>query len=98
MNRFVRAERSLRGHLGREATVTEIADEMQISMPRAERLSALIVGLRSLDEGSSLTAFEQLSVEDLGEPPPSVERLVELQLEHEKLDQLLRSLSQREEQ
>ena len=28
----------------------------------------------------------------------SVERLVELQLEHEKLDRLLRSLAQREEQ
>ena len=36
--------------------------------------------------------------EDLGEAPPSVERLVELQLEHEKVDRLLRSLSQREEQ
>jgi len=58
----------------------------------------LITGLRSLDEGSGLEAFEQLSTEDLGEAPPSVERLVEIQLEHEKLDRLLRSLSQREEQ
>ena len=32
------------------------------------------------------------------ESPPSVERLVELQLEHEKIDRLLRSLGQREEQ
>src|SRR6185295_13831691 len=57
-----------------------------------------ISGLRSLDEGSSLAAFDQLTLEDLAEAPPSVERLVELQLEHEKLDRLLRSLSQREEQ
>ncbi len=98
MNRFSRAERVLRGRLGREPTIVEVAAEMNISAPRAERLSALIAGLRSLDEGSSLAAFEQLTLEDLGEAPLSVERLVELQLEHEKLDRLLRSLSQREEQ
>lgn len=98
MNRFVRAERAIRGRLGREATIEEIAGELSISMLRATRLSALILGLRSLDDGSSIAAFDQLTLEDLGEAPPSVERLVELQLEHEKLDQLMRSLSQREEQ
>ncbi len=98
MNRFARAERILRGRLGRDPDIDEVAGELGISRPRAERLSALIVGLRSLDEGSSLAAFEQLTAEDLGEAPLSVERLVELQLEHEQLDQVLRSLSQREEQ
>lgn len=98
VNRFMRAERTLRGRLGREPVIEEIARELDISTPRAERLAGLIAGLRSLDEGSSLEAFEQLSTEDLGEAPHSVERLVELQLEHEKLDRLLRSLSQREEQ
>jgi len=98
MNRFGRAERILRGRLGRDPVIGEVATELGISLPRAERLSALILGLRSLDEGSSLAAFEQLTSEDLGEAPPSVERLVELQLEHAQLDQLLRSLSQREEQ
>jgi RNA polymerase primary sigma factor len=98
MNRFARAERVLRGRLGREPVLAEVATEMGISTRRAERLSALIGGLRSLDEGSSLAAFEQLTLEDLAEVPLSVERLVDLQLEHEKLDRLLRSLSQREEQ
>jgi RNA polymerase primary sigma factor len=98
MNRFVRAERTIRGRVAREPTIAEVAAEMEISVPRAERLSALIHGLRSLDEGSSLAAFEQLTLEDMVTPPLSVERLVELQLEHEKLDRLLRSLSQREEQ
>ncbi|MEK7823598.1 MAG: RNA polymerase sigma factor RpoD/SigA [Candidatus Eisenbacteria bacterium] len=98
INRFARAERTLRGRFGRECTIGEVATEMGISTLRAERLSALIAGLRSLDEGSSLAAFEQLTLEDLGEAPLSVERLVDLQLEHEKLDRLLRSLSQREEQ
>ncbi len=74
------------------------APEPRAGDTRVERLAALIAGLRSLDEGSSLAAFEQLTLEDLGEAPLSVEQLVELQLEHEKLDRLLRSLSQREEQ
>ncbi|HET9327657.1 MAG TPA: RNA polymerase sigma factor RpoD/SigA [Candidatus Eisenbacteria bacterium] len=98
VSRFNRAERTLRARLNREPRMDEIAVELGISTPRAERLAALITGLRSLDEGSGLEAFEQLSTEDLGEAPPSVERLVEIQLEHEKLDRLLRSLSQREEQ
>ena len=98
VSRFTRADRTLRARLGREPRMDEIAAELGISTPRAERLASLITGLRSLDEGSGLEAFEQLSTEDLGEAPPSVERLVEIQLEHEKLDRLLRSLSQREEQ
>lgn len=98
VSRFTRAERTLRSDLQRDPTMDEVASELGISRARAERLAGLIAGLHSLDEGSSLEAFEQLTSEDLGEPPPSVERLVELQLEHERLDRLLRSLSQREEQ
>ncbi len=98
MNRFSRAEHALRGRFGREPTLGEVAAELDISTPRAERLAALIRGLRSLDDGSSVAAFEQLTHEDLGEAPLSVERLVELQQEHQRLDRLLRSLSQREEQ
>ena len=98
VNRFARAERALRHRLGREPVVEEIAAELEISVARATRLAGLIAGLRSLDEGSGLEAFEQLSSEHLNDAPPSVERLVELQLEHEKLGRLLRSLSQREEQ
>src|SRR6516225_2220516 len=98
VNRYLRAERTLRGRLGREVTADEIAAELKISVARTERLAGLIAGLRSLDEGSSLEAFEQLAAEPLGQPPLSVEGLVDLQLEHEKVDRLLRSLSQREEQ
>ena len=98
VNRFVRVERTLRARLGRDPEIAEIAQEIGYSVPRVERLAGLIRGLRSLDEGSSLAAYEQLTHEDLGDPPLSVERLVELQLEHERVDRLLRSLSQREEQ
>jgi len=98
VNRFVRAERALRGTLGRDPAPEEVGRALAISEERARRLAGLIGGLRSLDEGSNLEAFDQLTTEDLEEAPPSVERLVELQLEHEKVDRLLRSLSQREEQ
>jgi RNA polymerase primary sigma factor len=98
LNRYVRAERALRARLSREPLVAEIAREMEISPARVERLRALLTGMKSLDEHEGVTAFQELSAEDLGGPPMSVERLVELQLEHEKLDRLLRSLAQREEQ
>ena len=98
VNRYVRVERALRSRLGREPRLDELARELGISTARTERLGGLLAGLRSLDEGSTNEAFELLSTEDLAEAPPSVEQLVELQLEHEKLDGLLRSLSQREEQ
>jgi RNA polymerase primary sigma factor len=98
VQRYVRAERAVRARLEREPRAEEIARELGISVPRAERLAGLVAGLRSLDEVSRLEAFEQLSTDDVLEGPPSVERLVELQLEHARVDRLLRSLSNREEQ
>jgi RNA polymerase primary sigma factor len=98
VNRFVRTERVLRARLGREPAAAEVGRELGIAAARAERLAGLVRGLRSLDEGPTIEDLEQFSTEPLGEPALSVERLVELQLEHEKLDRLLRSLSQREEQ
>jgi RNA polymerase primary sigma factor len=97
MSRYMRAERQLRMREGRDPRSDEIARELDISVQRVERLSALVGGLRSLDEASSAEAFEQLSADASVEAPPSVERLVELQLEHERVDRLLRSLSHREE-
>jgi len=98
VNRFVRVERTLRARLGRDPHAEEVAHAMEISAPRAARLGGLLASLRSLDEGTSVQAYEQLSTEDLAEAPPSVERLIELQLEHEQVGRLLHSLSQREEQ
>jgi RNA polymerase primary sigma factor len=97
-NRFVRTAHALRARLGREPRLDEIAADLGISAVRAGRLQALVGGLRSLDESSSLDAFEELSADAATQAPVSVERLVELQLEHERIDRLLRSLSQREEQ
>ena len=98
IHRYSRAERALRSELGREPEPDEVGQSLGISTERARRLATLLGGLRSLDEGSNMEAFEQLSAEDVGQAPLSVERLVELQLQSEKVDRLLRSLSQREEQ
>jgi RNA polymerase primary sigma factor len=98
VNHFVRVERTLRARLGRDPHAEEVASAMEISAPRAARLGSLLASLRSLDEGTSVQDYEQLSTEDLAESPPSVERLIELQLEHEQVGRLLHSLSQREEQ
>lgn len=98
MNRFVSVQRQLTGRLGREPSIEEVARELDVTLPRAERLRALVVGMQSLDTNEGVDAFEELSAEQLGQAPASVERLVELQLEHEKIDGLLRALGQREEQ
>jgi len=98
VNRFVRIERLLRVRLAREPGLSEIAGELNISLLRTQRLAGLVAGIRSLDEGSSSEAFDQLSAEDLGARPLSVEELVEQQLQTAQIDRLLRSLSVREEQ
>src|SRR6185436_11959179 len=54
VNRFLRTERVLRGRLARDPSLDEIAQELQISPVRVERLAGLVSGLRSLDESSGL--------------------------------------------
>jgi RNA polymerase primary sigma factor len=98
VNRYLRAERELRARLGREATLSELAAELHVSPARVEGLARLVTGIRSLDQDTSLEAFERLSLQDLADSPPSVEDLVELQIEHERLDRLLRRLTLGEEQ
>src|ERR1041385_3478288 len=44
VNRFVRAERTLRGRLGRDPFPDELARELGISSARVERLGALVGG------------------------------------------------------
>jgi len=54
--------------------------------------------MRSLTNGSGVRAFQELSAEDIGGAPMSVERLVELQLEHEKIRPAPPLAGRREEQ
>jgi hypothetical protein len=54
--------------------------------------------MKSLDDSPGTDGFQELSYEDAGHAGLSVERMVEIQLEQEKLDRLMRTLPQREEQ
>ena len=98
MNRLVAAHRTLRSRLGREPMESEMAQHLGISMARVGRLRTLFAGMQTMDVHGDADAFEELSGDWLPDAPPSVERLVELQIEHEKIDRLLRSLDTREEQ
>jgi RNA polymerase primary sigma factor len=98
MNRFVRIERLLRARLGRDPAIEEVAKELDVPVPRAERIAALVRSLRSLDDSAGQDAYEQLTADDLTDPPLSVEGMVELQLQTERVDRLLRTLLPREEQ
>lgn len=98
IHRYVAVRRALAARTGREPDVAAMAAALEISPARVERLRALHEGMQSLDTHEGVDAFEALTAEEVGHAPPSVERLVELQLEHEKIDRLLRQLGQREEQ
>jgi len=97
VKRYLRADQDLRARMSRDPDVNELAREMRISPARVEGLARLVAGIRSLDQETSLDAFEQLAAHDSAEPPLSVEDLVELQLEHERLDRVLRRLPLGEE-
>ncbi len=97
VKRYLRADQDLRARMSRDPDVNELAREMRISPARVEGLARLVAGIRSLDQETSLDAFEQLTAHDSAEPPLSVEDLVELQLEHERLDRVLRRLPLGEE-
>ena len=77
VSRFMRAERELRMRDGREPTLDEIAGALDISRVRVERLAALLGGLRSLDDETTLDAFERVSEDARVQVPVSVERIMD---------------------
>jgi RNA polymerase primary sigma factor len=98
MNRFVRTERALTMTLGRPPLPAEVGHAMGLPVDRVDRLAALVDRTRTEDPGEGVDAFEELAHEDHAPGVLSVERIVELQLQHEQVDRLLRTLSQRESQ
>ena len=96
VKRYVAVERLLRHRLGRDPLPAEIAPALGLPPLQAERIARL---------RHSIGAPEDIDAMDLGpeeasgvaEPPPSVETLIEWQLEHERLEAFLKRLSHREE-
>ncbi len=93
MRRFILQERSLRQRWGREVAPAEVGEAMGLSGPQAERLAGLIQSARSLDEMAAATGPLAASA-----TLPSVEELVQQQIDQERLERFLRRLSEREEE
>ena len=97
VQRFVAAERLLRHRLGHEPAVSDLAHALGLPVPQVERLSRL---RRSIGAPEGLSALDLApdSIDDsTAMAAPSVETLVEWQLEHERLEAFLRRLRPREE-
>lgn len=96
VKRYVAIERLLRHRLGRDPLPSEIAPALGLPPLQTERIARL---------RHSIGAPEDIDAMDLGpedasavaEPPPSVETLIEWQLEHERLEAFLKRLTHREE-
>ncbi|NNE10457.1 MAG: RNA polymerase sigma factor RpoD/SigA [Gemmatimonadetes bacterium] len=95
--RFRKAERRLQVKLGREPSTDELAQELDLSHKKCEMARKLLENVQNLDSMASLDTVDQIVRESSEARGPSGTHLVELQLEHERLDRLLHRLTEREE-
>ncbi len=96
INRFIVAEKSLAKKLGRLPILEEIALQMGEPFRKVERLQILVAGIKTLDYDSAAEAYGELSQYEPLLAVPSPEEMVELQLEHERLERLMGQLPGRE--
>jgi RNA polymerase primary sigma factor len=97
VRRYVATERRLERELRRRPEVTEIAAELHLPVPRANRLRTLIHAIRTLDVDLSGDAYHGLIDTDAVQEQPSIDQMVEMQMRNKHLDELLKKLSGREE-
>ena len=97
INQLISAERRLGHQKGRQPTLDEIAEAMGQPVRKVIRVRALIDGIKSLDVAGSLEAYDGLREFDVVNPPRSLEELIDMHLEAERLARLLEQLSGREE-
>jgi RNA polymerase sigma factor (sigma-70 family) len=97
VQRFVAAERLLRHRLGHEPEIADLAAALGLAVPQVERLARLRRSIGAPEELSSLDFAPDSIGETSALAAPSVETLVEWQLEHERLEAFLRRLGPREE-
>lgn len=97
VQRFVAAERLLRHRQGHEPSLADVAAALDLALPQVERLARLRRSIGAPEELATLD-FAVDAADPAGTPAaPSVETLVEWQLEHERLEAFLRRLAPREE-
>ncbi len=97
VRRYVATERRLERELSRRPDVAEVARELGVAMPRANRLRTLIHAIRTLDVDLGGDAYHGLIDSEALEQQPSIDEMVEMQMRNQHLDELLKRLSGREE-
>jgi len=97
VSRYEATRRRIRNETDREPTVTEVAKELEIPEKRARMLSRLIENIRALDSVASVETMQRIVRQIPERSDSNPYELVELQLEHERLNRLLQRLSSREE-
>jgi RNA polymerase primary sigma factor len=97
INRYITTDKLLSRKLGTRAAVEEIAFHMGEPLRKVERVRILIGGIKTLDYASISEAYGELSQFEPLLTVPSPEEMVELQLEHERLEKLMGKLPGREE-
>jgi RNA polymerase primary sigma factor len=97
INRYITTEKLLATRLLKRPTIEEIAFHMGEPLRKVEKVQSLIGGIKSLDYASISEAYGELSQFEPLLTVPSPEEMVELQLEHERLEKLMGKLPGREE-
>ena len=97
MRRYLAVERRLETERRRKPGLEEVAEEMGIAPPRAQRLRSLVQSIRTLDVDLGNEAFHGLVESEALEQPPTLDEIVEMQIRDQHLNELLKKLSGREE-
>jgi RNA polymerase primary sigma factor len=98
MRRFVIEERKLRHQLGREPEVLEVGSALGLAPFQSERLAGLIRSVRSVEGVEGMSASGEGGRDGLESELPSVEEIVERQLDSARLERFLGRLSRREDE
>ncbi len=97
VNMYMTTEKRLAHKLLRRPTLDEVAEDMKLPLAKVVPLAGLIEGIRSLDEIQANQSYRAVAEMESLERPPSFDELLEIQEENQRLDELLRRLSSREE-
>ena len=98
VRRYVATERRLEREQRRRPDVAEVARELGLPLPRANRLRTLIHAIRTLDVDLGGDAYQGLiDSEAMEQQQPSIDEIIETQMRNRQLDDLLKRLSGREE-
>jgi RNA polymerase primary sigma factor len=97
VGRYERTRRKLASETGEEPDVGAIAERIGISEKKARMVSRLIGRIRALDAVASIETLQRIVRQVPDRQDQSPYDLVDLQLEHERLDRLLHQLTIREE-